>query len=142
MKKFYPHWLCTYICLACFLCFLLHLHWQTVYIYMLGMFLCFLLHLHWLCTYICLWVYYKAELGGRGAGQSRQSLSQRKESGSRELTPAGGTCSPRSLRTASLWADAWNRKAQPNQQSRPAAPLNPQLRPAQPAELPPPVWAA
>lgn len=89
-----------------------------------------------------LWVYYKAELGGRGAGQSRQSLSQRKESGSRELTPAGGTCSPRSLRTASLWADAWNRKAQPNQQSRPAAPLNPQLRPAQPAELPPPVWAA
>lgn len=43
-----------------------------------------------------LWVYYKAELGGRGAGQRRQSLAQRKESGSREQTPAGGTCSPRS----------------------------------------------
>lgn len=43
-----------------------------------------------------LWVYYKAELGGRGAGQRRQSLAQRKESGSRELTSAGGTCSPRS----------------------------------------------
>lgn len=43
-----------------------------------------------------LWVYYKAELGGRGTGQRRQSLAQRKESGSRELTPAGGTCSPRS----------------------------------------------
>lgn len=43
-----------------------------------------------------LWVYYKAELGGRGAGQSRQSLVQRKGSGSRKLTPAGGTCNPRS----------------------------------------------
>lgn len=43
-----------------------------------------------------LWVYYKAELRGRGAGQRRQSLTQRKGPGSRELTPAGETYSPRS----------------------------------------------
>lgn len=44
-----------------------------------------------------LWVYYKAELGGgRGAGLRRQSLAQRKGLGSRELTSAGETYSPRS----------------------------------------------
>lgn len=88
-----------------------------------------------------LWVYYKAELGGRGAGQNRQSLAQRKGSGCRKLTPAEGTCNPRSGQQRAGQASGTAKRSAISK-AVPQLRATRNSRPAQPAELPPPVWAA